>query len=78
MIATSTWISALGVAIPLVVVFGIFVVSPLAHRGAWRESRSGAAERSRQVDETQARILDEIRGLRAQLDEIQRVLSAVE
>jgi hypothetical protein len=78
MIATSSWIEGLGVAIPLVIVFGIFVVSPLVHRNRWQAWSSTSGERSRLLAENQKQILDEIRAVRAQLDEVQRVLAAVE
>ena len=78
MIATTSWLAAMGAAIPLVIVFGIFVVSPLTQRKRGHAWVAGSSEQARKVEDTQTQILEEVRALRAQLDEVQRVLAAVE
>jgi type II secretory pathway component PulM len=74
-LATSFY-DSLGVLIPLVIVFGIFVVRPLARRGApadwYLHGQRG------DLAETQQRILSEVEAIRARLDHIEQVLTTVE
>ena len=78
MLATNTVVQGLGLAIPLVVVVGIFIVSPLAHRNRWHAWKASSGDQTRSLEETQQKILEEVRALRTQLEEVQRVLASVE
>jgi hypothetical protein len=73
---TSSW----ELLIPLVVVFGIFVVGPLTRRGQphrW-DMMSAAGSRAKELLDTQKRILDELETVRKRLDDIERVLTTVD
>lgn len=71
MILANTFAESIVAAIPLVIVFGLFVAAPFARRSRGRCDLEGIAA-------TQTEILDELRALRGRLDEVQRVLTTVE
>jgi hypothetical protein len=76
-LAASGAASWLGVLIPLVIVFGIFVVGPLTgrhRRPPWEMFMHDKDE----IAETQKQILAELEAVRARLDEIERVLTTVD
>lgn len=70
-------IDNLGVLIPIIVVFGIFVVGPLARRGRrpWDHHLGGDTSK---LADTQQQILDELRTVSSRLDQIEQVLSSVD
>jgi hypothetical protein len=74
MIATAAWIQALGVCIPLVAVVGIFIVWPLLGRRLWHDTE----DQINALNDTQAKMLEELRAIRTKLDAVEHTLSAVE
>jgi hypothetical protein len=83
MILADSIMSGLGIAIPIIVVFGIFVVRPLAYRRSGyppSPSRRWGADSKRldAIVETQTQVLAELQAMRAKLDEVDRVLASVE
>jgi len=77
-VAAADWTEALGVGIPLIIVFGIFIVWPLTGR---RHARARAGDLTQQlttVAETQAKILDELHAIRARIDGVEETLASVE
>ena len=72
-LASSGW-GAIWVAIPLVVVIGIFIVRPFVYRGSSREG----LQKLDAIASTQASLHDELTAIRARLDAIDRVLASVD
>jgi hypothetical protein len=76
-VATADWMGALALAIPLVIVVGIFVVRPLT----WRRASERSQQLARQLDsviDAQTKALDELQAIRARLDAVEQTLAAVE
>jgi hypothetical protein len=80
MILADSVLSGLGLAIPIIVVFGIFVVRPIVFRRTgyppWR--RGDDSKRFDSIAEMQTEMLAELKAVRAKLDEVDRVLASVE
>jgi hypothetical protein len=78
MILASDLSDVLGITIPLVIVFGIFIVGPLTRRRYGHAWPRVSATRLDAIVEKQTQILEELRAVRARLDEVEHVLATVE
>ncbi|MCU1344611.1 MAG: hypothetical protein JWL70_877 [Acidimicrobiia bacterium] len=78
MILASDLPQSIELAIPIVTVFGLFVVGPIARRKYRTSVESQSPEELRSIATTQTRILDELHAVRLRLDEVERVLATVD
>jgi hypothetical protein len=78
MILASDLSDAFGIAIPLVIVFGIFILGPLTRRRFRHEWPRTSTTRLEAIAEKQTQILEELRAVRARLDEVEHVLASVD